>query len=149
MQINPADLEISSASLFWIPNCNQSVLAPTLMAFFAISGVSFDGLKTFTMSIWEEMSSNFSTIVSPLTFFPTENGFTGITLLNNHEAYRQGTIFSRLDDLELIAFNEVVTVDDKEHINQNAYINDLEFALAGLTPDVVDRSLFNDIVAYE
>ena len=52
-----------------------------------MSGVSLDGLKTFTMSICEEISSNFSTIDSPFTFFPTENGFTGITLNPNSKRY--------------------------------------------------------------
>ena len=43
-------------------------------------GASIDGRKTLTISIGMVISSNFATTVSSCIFFPTEEGFTGITL---------------------------------------------------------------------
>ena len=75
-----AELTIFSASIFSIPYCNQNTFVPTLTDFFAISGVSADGLKTLTISIGVFTSSSFSKTNSPFIFFPAENGFIGITL---------------------------------------------------------------------
>ena len=60
-----ASLAIFSAASFLIPYCNHKTLALILTASSAIPGVSLDGLKTLTISIFSFISLSFATTFSP------------------------------------------------------------------------------------
>lgn len=52
--------------------------------------------------------------------------FTGVTLLNDHEAYRDDVIFTEINNLDVLAFSEVLLpkyVYDFQNNNAEAIIN--------------------------
>ncbi|WDE99131.1 hypothetical protein PQO03_14945 [Lentisphaera profundi] len=73
-------------------------------------------------------------------------GETDLTLLNNHEIYDTGSIFQSISNIQRIFFAQVQTVNDKDFINQDNYIADLEVELP---IGFVDKTVFNDDVRYE
>jgi len=64
---------ISLASLLSIPNCSHKTFAPIFTACLAISGVSFEGRKTFTKSTESFISYNFDTAISPDISLPSDD----------------------------------------------------------------------------
>ena len=93
------------------------------------------------------------------------SGFTGISLLNDHEAYFiAGEIASSIENMDVISFHEVLLPGDdqsldgevdgdlgayiktKDFINQTDYIDALELANNG---DVLDEADYIDYTAYE